>query len=105
MLDHILHRHTDAVLLALGVGNLSSHEKVEIMEQIYEHFNKIIIDVAVAELNDEQIKEFSSALNESDAEERITTITAHIPGLMGKIEEAVEQEFFIIRSAKGVVSK
>lgn len=105
MLDHILSRDVRAVLSAIGAENLSEKEKTEVMEQVGEHFNKIIIDTAVAELNDEQIKEFHSALDAADAEERITEIAVRVPGLLSKIEEAVEQEFEILRSAKEKLSQ
>lgn len=105
MLNQILSHDVDAVLSAIGAENLSENEKAEIMEQVCEHFSKIIIDAAVAELNDEQIKEFHSALDAADAEERITEIAARVPGLLSKIEEAVEQEFEILRSAKYKLSQ
>lgn len=105
MLNHILSRDVRAVLSAIGAENLSEKEKTEIMDQISEHFNKIIIDTAVAELNDEQIKEFHLALDAVDAEERITEIAARVPGLLAKIEEAVEQEFEALRFAKDKLSQ
>ena len=100
MLNNILNRDIDAVLSALGAKNLSEKEKIETMEQAREHFSKIIIDTAIAELDDEQIKEFHLALEGPDMEEKITQITTRIPGLLKKIESAIEQEFSVLRSAK-----
>ena len=100
MLKHLLNHDTDVVLSALGVENASETEKAGIMEQILEHFTRVITDAAVSKLDDGQIKEFHAALDAPDAEERITQITSHVPGLMRSIEDAVEQEFFALRSAK-----
>ena len=104
MLKHLLNHDTDAVLSALGAENLSETEKASIMEQMLGHFSNIIIDTAVAELNDEQIKEFQTALGQPDAEEAIAKITAQVPGLYQKIESAVEQEFLSLRAAKNNLS-
>ena len=105
MLNYILNKDVDAVLSAIGAKNLSEKEKTETMEQVLDHFSKIITDASVAELDDEQIKEFNSALNDPDAEEKIANITTHVPGLMKKIEDAVEQEFLSLRSAKEKMSQ
>ena len=100
MLNHILHRDQEAVLSALGAKNLLEKEREKIIEQIFEHFTRVITDTAISKLDDGQIKEFYAALDAPDAEERITQITSHVPGLMRSIEDAVEQEFFALRSAK-----
>jgi len=88
------------VLSALGVQNISEREKPEVVKQLREHFNKVVLDTVVGELDEGQIDEFSRALDAEDAEEKIAAITARVPGLMKKIEDAVGMEIKVLRAAK-----
>ncbi len=105
MLNSILKKDVDSILFGLGIKNLSEEEKPVLIDEILNHFDRIIIDTIIAELNEEQIKEFSDALDDkTNMEEKISKITVSVPGLMAKVEDAVEQEFLNLRSAKEKIS-
>lgn len=93
---------TESLFKELGLTDLEEKEKKEILGAILDHFNKIIIETAILNLDGENLKKFENALKGNNLEEEITSICAGVPGLAGKIEEAVEKEFQLIKAAKEI---
>lgn len=102
MAKTLLLQNLNQILNDLNVKGLDDREKQEVANQLIEHFNRLIMETIVANLNDQQIAEFNQALDESDdkMQEKITAITAQVPGLAKKIETAVENEVALLKAAK-----
>ncbi|MDO8537013.1 MAG: hypothetical protein Q7R94_02090 [bacterium] len=98
----ILDRDSEIILGELGLGNMPEKDRGEVIEALLDHFNKVIIETAVSSLNDKNLEEFKAALGSSDFEEKIVAIMARVPGLAEKIEEAVNNEFLVLRAAKEI---
>lgn len=96
------------VLAELNVNDLSEDDKYVVMAQLTEHFNKIIIETVLNNLNDEQLKEFKDMVDLEDPEkmdEGIALIVAKIPAINFKIEEALNEEISHIKAAKAIMDK
>ncbi|KKS82657.1 MAG: hypothetical protein UV58_C0007G0006 [Candidatus Wolfebacteria bacterium GW2011_GWC1_43_10] len=100
----ILDKNPEIILEELGIKNLSPEEEKEVINTVLEHFNKVIIETVILNLDDNQVDRFKAALERNNFEEEITKITAAVPGLADKIEKAVEDEFALLKKAKGIVS-
>lgn len=96
----ILERDRDAILAELGIHGLSEKEKQEVGVALLEHFEKVIIETVIVNLDDEELGKFKSALKSENLEEKVMAVTAGVPGLAGKIEEALAVEFEVIKSAR-----
>jgi hypothetical protein len=106
--QQILSNDVDALFVELGLTSLSEEEKLDSMEDLIEHFNQIIIETVIINLNDNQLKEFRAAMDEEDeysVQEKIIDITSRVPGLAEKIEQAVEHELTVLKAAKLVLDK
>lgn len=97
--ESILSRDNKTILEELGIAGLSENDEKEVVEKLLDHFNKVIIETAVLSLNEKEIADFRAALEAKNPEEEISAITAKIPGLADKIEEAVRNEFLVLKTA------
>lgn len=98
----------DKVLKELNVNNLSDDDKFAVMEQLTDHFNKIILDTVLSNLNDEQLIEFKNMVDLEDMdkmEEGIALIVAKIPAINFKIEEAINNEIAHIKESKAIIDR
>ncbi|MBI4087721.1 MAG: hypothetical protein HY434_02745 [Candidatus Liptonbacteria bacterium] len=101
----IFSRDTEFLLKELGIGDLPDKDKKEVLDALFDHFNKVIIETAILNLDDEGVKKFKAALRGRHAEDEIASLCAGVPGLAEKIEEAVENEFQLIKAAKNMTGK
>ena len=90
----------EALFKELGLTDLREEEKKEVLVVLLDHFNKVILESTILNLYAEDVEKFRSALKSNKLEEEITSLSASVPGLAGKIEEAVENEFQVIKAAK-----
>lgn len=98
--DLIFSSDAEALFRELGLKDLSEKDKKELLDALLDHFNKVIIETAILNLDEEGVRKFRSALGSRRLEEEVASLCASIPGLADKIEEAVENEFQIIKAAK-----
>lgn len=98
----IFNRDIETVMTELGLTGLSNQEKLELMEELTQHFFRVIIETAILGMNSEQREKFSKALDgdPSELESWIMNISSQIPGLAEKIENAISDEFLVIKTAK-----
>lgn len=95
----------DEMLAKIGVNTevLSEEEKQEMLEQIDAHMNRVILESTVGSLSSTQIERLSSVLSSGDEESflyELEETAKQIPGLLTKIESAVEEEFKMLALAK-----
>lgn len=104
-LQTILQKNRDEVLKSLGFGDMPEADKGQAMEQLEDHFSKIIIETLIVNLNDDLLSEFRQAFENpaADMEQIVMELSAQVPGLTEKIETAVKEEFMILASAKRVI--
>ncbi len=96
------------MLSDLGVNEPSSEDQEEITQQLLAHFNKIIVQTLIVNLDDNQLERLNNYMEsvpEEELDEKIMSLSAEIPGLQLKIEEAVTNEFENLRTAKKVLDK
>ncbi len=102
MIKDIIHK----VLSELNLNGLSEDERFEVMANLMDHFNGIIIQTVMANLNDEQLAEFNAILEKDESEEReeeIAQLVARIPGVDMKIEEALQNEIDTLKASKAII--
>ena len=95
----ILDKDSKTILEDLGIKGLSPEEEREVSEALLDHFSKVIVETAVLEMDENERKKFEEAVKKENFEEEIIKITAGVPGLAGKIEEAVAREFELIKAS------
>ena len=83
----------------MGIENLKEEEKEATANQLFEHFNKIIIETSISALNDVQVKEFTRLMTAGLPEEGMEKIFAETPGLKEKIQNALSREAETIKIA------
>lgn len=104
----IIQDRINKMLNELGVNDVSAEEKLELTQHLIDHFNKIITETLIINLDDDQLKkfkEYSDKDSEADLDAHISELAASIPGLQFKIEDAIQTEFENLRSAKQVLDK
>lgn len=92
----------------LGVNNVAEAEKYELTQQLMDHFNKIIIETMIVSFDDEQLKQFKEYMDkdsEAELDGHITELAASVLGLQFKIEEAIQNEYENLKSAKQVLDQ
>jgi len=72
------------------------------MAALVDHFNKVIIETMILNLSDDQLKEFEKVVKENpqELEQKVAEMAANVPGLMGEIEKAVQEEILALKLAK-----
>ncbi len=98
-IEIIIKKNREELLSLLGIENLKEEEKEVVANQLFEHFNKIIIETSISALNNVQIKEFTRLMSSSLPEEAMEKIFAETPGLKEKIQDALEKEAETIKIA------
>lgn len=98
-------KDSETLLNELGFGQASAQEKQEMLDQLTEHFGKVVIEAVISGLNERQLRDFKEALDDREhLEERITAITAQVPGLKERIERAVADEIATIKAGRAALS-
>lgn len=98
----------DKMIAELGLESLGEEEKYQVTAQLTEHLNQVVIDTIVGSLNEEQLARFEQLTALDDPEkmdEGIALLTAEIPGVHLKIEEAIEHEISTLKAAKATMDK
>ncbi|HMR55145.1 MAG TPA: DUF5663 domain-containing protein [Candidatus Doudnabacteria bacterium] len=104
----MLKESIDKLITELGLESLGEEEKYQVAAQITDHLNQVMIDTLTSNLNAEQLARFEALTALDDAEkmdEGIAQLTAEIPNIHFKIEEAIEHEMNSLRAAKQVMDK
>ncbi len=103
----LLKQHMNQLLEELGANNMTDDEKYEVTAELISHFNKIIIETVIVNLNDDQIVKFRKAVDSDDEnlEDNIASIVAEIPDMQFRIEDAISAEIKNLKSAKKVLDK
>jgi|GEM_PF-1313622 hypothetical protein len=104
----MLKESIDKLITELGLESLGEDEKYQVIAQITEHLNQVMIDTLTSNLNAEQLARFEQLTALDDAEkmdEGIAQLTAEVPNIHFKIEEAIEHEMNSLKSAKQVMDK
>ncbi|MEX0918589.1 MAG: hypothetical protein WDZ85_01310 [Candidatus Paceibacterota bacterium] len=92
------------VLTAPGLESLPEEEKTAMKEKLAGHFQNLIIDTAFNRLTAEQVVELEAVIkSEADKlEDKMTELTATIPGLAVEIEERLAREVKQLQGLGGV---
>lgn len=94
----ILKKEKAELLKSLGI-ELPENEVEEVAEKLLEHFNKIIIETLIVNLSAEDRGDIADSLDSDRLEAMVQDFAARTPGLFDKIEEALNNEFEVIRIA------
>ncbi len=87
---------------------LEGDDRYEVAAGLVEHFQQIILDTVLANLETNQLEEFKNLVEQDDLEkmdEGITNLVASIPGINFKIEEALQLEMESIKRSKAIMDK
>lgn len=98
----------DKILTELNINGLAEDEKLEVVAQLTDHFNKIVLETVLANLNDTQLQEFKEIVDSNDPDkidEGISLLVAKIPAIDLKLEEAVNAEIAHIKASKAIMDK
>jgi hypothetical protein len=89
------------LLQSLDLDHLPETDKKETVAALLEHFQSLILDATINQLNPDQQIEFEKALRLSspNRENKITEITSQVPGLTKTLERTIEKELITIKSA------
>ncbi len=104
MIKDIINR----VLTEIGANDMSEEDRYAVMAQLIQHFNKLVIDVVLNNLNDEQLKEFKELVDLDDQEKMedgISVLVAKIPAINIQIEEAINNEIAHIKASKEIMDR
>ncbi len=96
----------DNVLNEMGVNDLQGDDRYEVAAALADHFQTVLIDTVMANLDMEQLEEFQRLAELDDPQkmdEGIASLVAQIPGINFKIEEALELEMETLKKAKSVM--
>ncbi len=86
------------VLEAPSITKLPPEEKNKAREIIRDRFNKLIMETLLNRLNEEQIKDLESSLEDvKTLEEKIETYASSIPGLADDLENRLQRESAMLR--------
>jgi hypothetical protein len=102
----MLKQYIDKILVELSLNNLQGDERYEAVAQLADHFNGIIIDTVMTNLDIEQLKRFKELVESDDDEkldEGISNLVAEIPEIHFKIERAIDTEMQNLKSAKAIM--
>jgi hypothetical protein len=97
--SNILHNEQDELLSALGIKTTDATERQAIASELVDHFQELILETVIQNLTDDQAINFRKGLTSKDPESAIADIAAGVPGLAQKIDQAVEAELAVVRSA------
>lgn len=90
----------DYIIQELELTALTPEEQQEITLSIREHLNDLLLETTIANMSDSQIKMFKKELEKDKVDESvIMQLTAGIPGIKDKIEEALHTEWEIIKTS------
>lgn len=92
----------DVLLKELGIGDMPEEDKEEVLSTLMAYMQNVIFETVVSNLSDEQLREFKESVDKQpeDLEEKIMKITANVPGLSEKIEQAVASELASFKAAR-----
>jgi regulator of sigma D len=102
----MLKQYIDKVLEELSLNNLQGDERYDVVAQLVDHFNGIIIDTVMTNLDIEQLKRFKELVESDDdkkLDEGISNLVAEIPEIHFKIERAIDTEMQNLKSAKAIM--
>lgn len=102
----MLKQYIDKILEELALTNLEGDDRYEVVAQLVDHFNGVIIDTVMVNLDVEQLKRFKELVESDDDEkldEGISNLVAEIPEIHFKIERAIDTEMQNLKSAKAIM--
>jgi hypothetical protein len=92
----------EPLLVELGYGNAPEADKPTLLQQLQDHFYELLLEVVIENLPEDQLEAFEAATKLEDAtarDEAIVAITAKVPGLLQKMDEAITREIAVIKTA------
>jgi division protein CdvB (Snf7/Vps24/ESCRT-III family) len=102
----IIKDRINAILTDLAIKPANEAEALEMTQQLINHFDKIILETMIINLDDDQLARFKGYMandSEEELDEHITQLAAEVPGLQFKIEAAVQAEMENLKAAKQVL--
>lgn len=102
----IVNDRINNILAELNISVSSDEERQEMAASLSEHFNKVIIETLILSLNEEQVarfKDYMASDTNEELEQHVMQMSAEIPGMQFKIEEAIQAEFESLKAAKKVL--
>ncbi len=105
-LHKLLGDQADIILKDLGVGEMNESDKNEVMQQLIQHFQKVILETVVVSLDKEHLQAFKDIMEgpEDQIEDKMMVLTATVPGLAEKIQQAIHDEFTVVKAAYAKLS-
>ena len=86
------------MISALGIGNLPKEEQEEILAKVNRRLDEIVLRVFVENLSEEETKKATEIFQKGeDISEKITELSASLPLLAEKLEQAVSEEIERLR--------
>ena len=100
-IQKILHRDEDAILREFRADDLRGEERKQVLNALLEHFEKVITETVILNLDPAGRDKLSQALSEEgNLDQKISELTASLPGIAEKIEAAVSREFRLLKLAQ-----
>lgn len=88
------------LIQALGIENEPQEARMKILAKVDKRLQEVILETLVEKLSESDARELREALAlEGNLEEKVARITARIPGIADKLEQAITKEISRIRTA------
>lgn len=92
----------EQIIKDLKLESLPFEEQEQILEEMQDHFGKIITQIMLTKLTPEQFESFKNALvleDEADQQAQIAAIASEVPGLAEEIDARIGEEYALMKSA------
>ena len=91
----------------IGLTNMSADDKVQVIDQLSEHFTKLAFDTTINTFNDEQYGRFTYYANNATdlnlLDQQISSIAAEVPDLDNKIMLAIADEVGRLKASANAI--
>lgn len=102
----MLKQYIDKILEELALTNLEGDDRYEVVAQLVDHFNGVIIDTVMTNLDTEQLRKFKELVESDDdqkLDEGISNLVAEVPSINFKIDSAIASEMESLKAAKSIM--